>query len=83
MFICERNSELQLAVSTQEEYDWLAPTQSYPNIEEATNNKLHPLHLPPLLHQKIFKEDSVMYITLSSSIMKVMIQNHFTSLGRR
>ena len=37
MLICERNSELQLAVSTQEEYDWLAPTQSYPNIEEAAS----------------------------------------------
>ena len=83
MLICERTSELELAVSTQEEYDWLAPAQSYPNIEEAASfisNKLHPLHLPPLLHQKIFKEDSMMYITLSSNTMKVMIQNHFTSL---
>ena len=37
MLICERNSELELAVSTREEYDWLAPAQSYPNIEEAAS----------------------------------------------
>ena len=85
MLLCEHTSELQPTVNTQEEYDWLAPAQSYPNIEEAaifflSNNKLHPLHLLPLLHQKIVKEDSMMYMTLSSSTMKVMIQNHFTSL---
>ena len=37
MLICERTSELQLAVTSQEEYDWLAPARSYPNIEEAAS----------------------------------------------
>ena len=37
MLICEHTSELQLAVTSQEEYDWLAPAQSYPNIEEAAS----------------------------------------------
>ena len=37
MPICECTSELQPTVNTQEEYDWLAPAQSYPNIEEAAS----------------------------------------------
>ena len=37
MLKCERTSELQPTVNTQEEYDWLAPAQSYPNIEEAAS----------------------------------------------
>ena len=37
MLICERTSELQPTVSTQEDYNWLTPAQSYPNIEEAAS----------------------------------------------
>ena len=37
MLICERTSELQPTVSTQEEYDWLVPARSYPNIEETAS----------------------------------------------
>ena len=35
MLICRQNAEMQPSMDTQEDIDWTASTQSYPNIDEA------------------------------------------------
>lgn len=37
MLICQQASQDQPDIQTEEDYDWLAVSRSYPNIEEATS----------------------------------------------
>ena len=77
MLICQRSGDLQPDSSSQEDFDWTAAAQSYPNLEEApTFISRHRQQAAPRAHHHRQSGQPAGYTQLE---VYTTVRDHFTS----
>lgn len=77
MLICQRSGDLQPDSSSQEDFDWTAATQSYPNLEEApTFISRHRQQAAPHVFTTTASPDNLQGTQLE---VYTTVRDHFTS----